>query len=217
MCANSEDSGETAWVRRLAWAFVDRLIDMIPLSPELAHFCMRECLMGCMAISLELKHPCIAKKIKNLKNGSPKLCYRQQCVRDFLAQYFNYIITNPISWFIKPHWSHRINTLFILKHSRIEAKETKIQIIWAATWQNQQSDCVPSEDSDQPRHPLSLISVFDVRMKKTWVFSNRLSAQRKLWSDWADAQADLSLLWAHNHFVGFVMSRLICSLVANRY
>ena len=23
------------------------------------------------------------------------------------------------------------------------------------------------------------------------------------WSDWADAQADLSLRWAHSHFVGF--------------
>ena len=33
--------------------------------------------------------------------------------------------------------------------------------------------------------------------------------QRRLWSDWADAQADLSLRWAHTHFVGFVMSRLI--------
>ena len=27
-------------------------------------------------------------------------------------------------------------------------------------------------------------------------------------SDWADAQAGLSLRWAHTHFVGFVMSRL---------
>ena len=27
--------------------------------------------------------------------------------------------------------------------------------------------------------------------------------------DWVDAQADLSLRWAHSHFVGFVMSRLI--------
>ena len=35
-----------------------------------------------------------------------------------------------------------------------------------------------------------------------------LSAQRSLWSDWADAQADQSLRWAHTHFVGFVMSRL---------
>ena len=81
--------------------------------------------------------------------------------------------------------------------------------IWAATWQNQQSHCVPIEDSDQPGHPPSLIRVFAVRMKKTWVLSYPLSAQRRLWSDWVDAQADLSLHWAHSHFVGFVMSWLI--------
>ena len=57
--------------------------------------------------------------------------------------------------------------------------------------------CAPSEDSDQPGHPPSLIRVFAVRMKKTWVLSYPLSAQRRLWSDWADAQADLSLRWAH--------------------
>ena len=39
-------------------------------------------------------------------------------------------------------------------------------------------------------------------------FSYPLSAQRRLWSDWADAQADLSLRWAHTHFVGFVTRRL---------
>ena len=77
---------------------------------------------------------------------------------------------------------------------------------WAATWQNQQCGCAPSEDSDQPGHPPSLIRVFVVRMKKPWVLSYPLSAQRRLWSDWADAQADLSLRWAHTHFVGFVMS-----------
>ena len=81
--------------------------------------------------------------------------------------------------------------------------------VWAATWQNQQSDCAPSEDSDQPGHPPSLIRVFAVRMKKAWVLSDPLSAQRRLWSDWVDAQADLSLHWAHSHFVCFVMSRLI--------
>ena len=109
--------------------------------------------------------------------------------------------------------------------------------IWAATWQNQQNDCAPSKDSDQPGHPPSLIRVLAVRMKKAWVLSYPLSAQRRLWAglikgfavcmkkawvliyplsaqrrlwwDWADAQADLSLRWAHTHFVGFVMSRLI--------
>ena len=45
-------------------------------------------------------------------------------------------------------------------------------------------------------------------MKKAWVLSYPFSAQRRLWSDWADAQADLSLRWAHNHFVGFVISWL---------
>ena len=42
-------------------------------------------------------------------------------------------------------------------------------------------------------------------MQKAWVLNYPLSAQRRLWSDWADAQADLSLCWTHSHFVGFVM------------
>ena len=73
----------------------------------------------------------------------------------------------------------------------------------------QHNECAPSEDSDRPGHPPSLIRVFAVRMKKDWVLSYPLSAQRRLWSDWVDAQADLSLRWAHSHFVGFVMLRLI--------
>ena len=38
--------------------------------------------------------------------------------------------------------------------------------------------------------------------------SSFLHAYSEDWSDWADAQADLSLRWVHSHFVGFVMSRL---------
>ena len=68
---------------------------------------------------------------------------------------------------------------------------------------------MPNEDSD---HLPSLIIVFAVRMKKRWVLSYQLSAQRRLWSDWVDAQADLSLGWAHSHIVGFVMLWLICTL-----
>ena len=40
--------------------------------------------------------------------------------------------------------------------------------------------CAPSEDSDQPGLPLSLIRVFAVRMKKAWLLSYPLSAQRGL-------------------------------------
>ena len=62
-------------------------------------------------------------------------------------------------------------------------------------------------------HLPSLIRVFAVRMKKAYVLANHW-AQRRLWSDWADTQADLSLRWAHSHFVGFVMSRLIYIFIA---
>ena len=77
----------------------------------------------------------------------------------------------------------------------------------ATTRQNQLSDCVSGEDSDQPGHPPSLIRIFAVRMKKDWVLSYPLSAQRRLWSDWADAQADLSLRSVHTHFVFFLSRR----------
>ena len=65
--------------------------------------------------------------------------------------------------------------------------------------------CAPSKDSDQPGHPPSLISVFAVCMKKAWILRYPWSAQRRLWSDWTDVQANLSLRWPYSHFVGFVM------------
>ena len=98
--------------------------------------------------------------------------------------------------------------------------------IWAATRQNQQSDCAPSEDSDQAGHPPSLIRVFAVRMKKAWVLSYPLSApsliwvfairmkkawvlsyplgaQRRVWSDWTDDQN-----WV---FAGLTVTMLVLS------
>ena len=62
--------------------------------------------------------------------------------------------------------------------------------------------CAPGEDSDQPGHPPSQIRVSAVRLKQNLVLSYPLSAQRRLWSDWADAQADLSLRWAQKSFWG---------------
>ena len=37
----------------------------------------------------------------------------------------------------------------------------KTATIWATSWQNQQNDCVPSEDSDQPGHLISLPCVLN--------------------------------------------------------
>ena len=77
---------------------------------------------------------------------------------------------------------------------------------WAASWQNQQMACAPSEGSDYPGYPPSQIRVFFVRLKKAMILSYPLSAQRRLWSDWADAKAGLSLRWVHMHFF-LVLSR----------
>ena len=57
--------------------------------------------------------------------------------------------------------------------------------------------CAPNEDSDQTAHPRSLIRVSVVRMKKLCLFGYPKCAQWRFWSDCANAQADLNLLWVH--------------------
>ena len=61
----------------------------------------------------------------------------------------------------------------------------------------------PAKTQNQPGHPHSLIRVFADRMKKGWVLGYPSSAQQRLWSFWADAQADLSLCWAYMPFFWF--------------
>ena len=46
-------------------------------------------------------------------------------------------------------------------------------------------------------------SVFTVRIKKHWVLNYPLSTLWRLWSDWANAQADLSLCWTQRSFCWF--------------
>ena len=71
--------------------------------------------------------------------------------------------------------------------------------IWAASWKTNKMAFAPSEDSDQPQLPPSLIRVFFISMKNPWILSYSLSAQRRLRSAWA---ADLSFAGC-SHFVGF--------------
>ena len=75
----------------------------------------------------------------------------------------------------------------------------------------------PSEDSDQPGHPPSLINVFAVRSVGSWGPNVSSCGQRRLWSDWADVQADLCLRWAQWPFCWFLScggSCIHCSCVA---
>ena len=59
---------------------------------------------------------------------------------------------------------------------------------------------VSGEDSDQLGHPPSLIRVFNVRSIGSWGPNVSSYGQQRLWSDWVDAQADLSLCCAHSSF-----------------
>ena len=116
-------------------------------------------------------------------------------------------------------WMHfsKLKTLVVLHRSRPYPEKTWF---WA---KREHGPCEPQQNKTNKMSVLplktqislgicpvwSVWSVFTVGMKRAWVLSYPLSAQRRLWSDWADAQADLSLRWALSHFVGFVMLRLI--------
>lgn len=66
------------------------------------------------------------------------------------------------------------------------------------------------KDSDQPGYPPSLIRVFAVRMELGYNLRYPLRAKQRLFSDWANAHAYLSLHQAHYAtYVGFVLSQLM--------
>ena len=90
----------------------------------------------------------------------------------------------------RPHVSQCI---YVLPSWNMSHVMTKL----AASWQNQQNECAPREDSDQPVHPPSLIRVFSVCSMGSWGPKLSSCIQQRLWSDWVDAQADLGLRLAH--------------------
>ena len=60
-------------------------------------------------------------------------------------------------------YTYRILDVLQLKLAVLLSLSVLSVKIWAASRQNQQNECAPSEDSDQPGHLPSLISVFAVR------------------------------------------------------
>ena len=90
--------------------------------------------------------------------------------------------------------------MFWLKHNLMPNRTQipalhRIVTMWASTWQNQQSDCVPSEDSDQPGYLPSLISLccaLNGLLSTQAFFMQTVKTRIRP----ADAQADLSSLGA---------------------
>ena len=75
--------------------------------------------------------------------------------------------------------------------------------VWAALWQNQQNGMC----AQRRLRSASASAQSDQSSLSAWRATQWRHSED--WSDWAYAQADLSLRWAHSHFVGFVMKQLI--------
>ena len=97
--------------------------------------------------------------------------------------------------------------------SKLYLKHEK-SIKWAATWQNQQCGCAPSEDSDQPGHSTSLIRVFGLAGCPGWSEYSLDAQPQWLAKDLHVYCMKFILTYmnsyskTHCHFVGFVMRRL---------
>ena len=126
---------------------------------------------------------------------------------------------NSASNFTDSDWHHcaatpQIKQLLMKLGSKYDwldsPRNLKYKQIWAVTWQNQKSDCAPSEVSDQPGHPPSQIRVFAVRMTKAWVLSYPLSAQPMPRLTWVFAGRKLILSWH-----GSYTEVNICKLLKN--
>ena len=114
-------------------------------------------------------------------------------------------------------WSISNSSNTPISNDLLTVRTKKEFTVWATSWQNQQNGICPTKTqiSQGIRRDWSESSLF------AWSKIRSLAthcAHSEDWSDWADAQADLSLwdqtgrmprlIWV---FVGFVMRRLICT------
>ena len=91
--------------------------------------------------------------------------------QDSLSVWHNHTTCYPWGWCI-PRYVYANSMCFLNLHFSEwfafgliwSCKNFSLWFNWATTWQNQQNECAPSEDSDQPGHPPRLIRVFAVRL-----------------------------------------------------
>ena len=152
--AHSEDSDQTGRMPRLIWVFAGRTPILLVLSRRGSND---------YPMKMTQMYGCQTVKLPSLRTTTGSRKFAKPCKN---------VACDMVHWFTR---GHTTNTYFRVRYIVLALK-----IIWAATWQNQQSECAPSEDSDQPGHPPSLIRVFAVRMKKALVLRYPLSAQRRL-------------------------------------
>ena len=115
----------------------------------------------------------------------------------FLSVYLGrrsiHLSTSTLVSIISPvHFSQKSYNLYM---SHLMTKPTK----WLGPAKTEISLCI---------HPVWSEASLCAQLVATCKDPSFLHADSEDWSDWADAQADLSLCWGHMPFVGFVMRRL---------
>ena len=89
----------------------------------------------------------------------------------------------------------KIFLFWVVKFS-IYLNRRVLELIWDETWAATYLQiCAPNADTNQPAHPRNLIRVFVIRMKKLHSWFPKC-AHRRIWSEWANAQADIRVLFA---------------------
>ena len=119
-------------------------------------------------------------------------------------------------WFIVIIWRLFWLSLFFVRFDGRPLGKTchhGLYYIWAAEWQNQQIDMFAQRRPRSAWASAQSDRVFAIRVKKSWVLSYPLSAQWRLWSDWADAQADLRRKHMPNCWCCRVAAHLMLPLV----
>ena len=100
-----------------------------------------------------------------------------------------------------------------------ESADSKVYYIWHGLSEPREKaylrPCAPSEDSDQPAHSSSLIRMYILRMLDSQGCKVSSCEQRRLRSDCANAQSDLSLRWAH--MWGGTFSHVVAHLVTYQH
>ena len=109
----------------------------------------------------------ISHPIRNIRaNPSSTEAVRQHCSHPGGYQLWHISVTGgPQLYSPEYHWvwiNHPPSVTSHTLHPGL-ADSTICMTKWAASWQNQQSGCAPSEDSDEPGHPPGLIRVFTGR------------------------------------------------------
>ena len=75
---------------------------------------------------------------------------------------------------------------------------------WATSWQNQQNVMCAQQRLRSAWASAQSDESLRCPHEEAWVLSYQLSIQRRLWTDWPDAQSSLG----HSNFVGFFVRRL---------